>query len=226
MRLLLISFFLLVFVNAQTLLKEDFNTLDNWEPLTFDNIEKHSTYEIKDSILVARSNASASGIKFKKTYDIYKYPILSFKWKINNVYKKGDAKTKEGDDYPIRIYVMFKYNPDKASFFESIKYEFVKSTYGKYPPHSSVNYIWSNKVHKDKIITSAYTDKSKMIVINSGSSNAKSWKTHKVNVLEDYIKAFGEKPPSQVTLAIMSDSDNTGESSLSYIDFIEVSEKK
>ncbi len=225
MRLLLTSFFAFISLNAQILLKEDFNSLDNWEPLTFERIEKHSTYEVKDSVLVARSKASASGIKFKKTYDIYKYPVLSFKWKINNVYKKGDAKTKEGDDYPIRIYVMFEYNPDKASFFQSVKYEFVKSTYGEYPPHSTVNYIWSNKVQNEKIITSAYTNKSKMLVKNSGNKNINLWETHKVNVLDDYKKAFGEMPPTKVTLAIMTDSDNTGESSLSYIDFIEVSDE-
>ena len=223
MWLLLISFLSIVSLNAKTLLTEDFDTLDNWEPLTFEKIEKHSTYETKDSILEARSENSASGIKFKKTYDIYKYPILSFKWKINNVYKKGDARTKAGDDYPIRIYVMFEYNPDKAGFFEAFQYDFVKSIYGKYPPHSTVNYIWSNKIQKKRIITSSYTDKSKMIVLNSGTDKINSWQEHKVNVFEDYKKAFGKNPPQKVTLAIMSDSDNTGESSLSYIDFIEVS---
>ena len=225
MRLLLVSFFAFISLNAQVLLKEDFNSLDNWEPLTFDKIDKHSTYEVKDSILIASSKASASGIKFKKVYDINKYPVLTFRWKINNIYEKGDAKTKKGDDYPIRIYVMFEYNPDDASFFDSVKYEFAKSVYGEYPPHSTVNYIWSNKVQKDKIITSAYTDKSKMVILNSGKNNLNVWQEHKVNVFEDYKKAFGENPPSKVTLAIMTDSDNTSESSLSYIDFIEVSDE-
>ncbi len=222
MRLLLIGFLTFISLNAEVLLKEDFNSLQNWEPLTFEKIEKHSTYEVKDSVLIARSNASASGIKFKKTYDIYQYPVLSFKWKVNNVYEKGDATIKSGDDYPIRIYVMFEYNPDNASFFEGIKYEFAKGVYGEYPPHSTVNYIWSNKIQKEKIITSAYTNRSKIIILDSGKKKIKSWQVYTVNVLEDYKKAFGENPPSKVTLAIMSDSDNTAERSLSYIDFIEV----
>jgi len=61
-----------------------------------------------------------------------------------------------------------------------------------------------------------------MIVTNSGSLHVKQWKTHTVNVLEDYKKAFGENPPIKVSLALMSDSDNTKESSKAYIDFIEV----
>ena len=39
----------------------------------------------------------------------------------------------------------------------------------------------------------------------------------------DIKKAFAEDPPNMVTLAIMSDSDNTRETSDAYIDFIEVS---
>jgi hypothetical protein len=35
-------------------------------------------------------------------------------------------------------------------------------------------------------------------------------------------KAFGEDPPSVANLAIMNDSDNTGESAVSYIDYIEI----
>ena len=221
---LLIPIFLSIYIglNAQTLLKEDFNSLDNWEELTFQKIQRVSTYETNHSILEASSNNSASGIKFKTIYNIYKYPLLQFRWKVSNTYKKGNAQTKEGDDYPIRIYVMFEYNPKEASFFQSLKYELIKSIYKQYPPHSSLNYIWSNKIHTQRIITSAYTSQAKMILLNSGNTLLNTWQEHVVNVLEDYIKAFGINPPVNVTLAIMNDSDNTGEYSSSYIDFIEV----
>jgi hypothetical protein len=225
MRLLLIPFFLLailVSTNADTLLKEDFDSMENWEALSFDKIERHSTYEVKDSILIAKSDNSASGIKFKKNYDIFQYPVLKFSWKINNVYKKGDALKKDGDDYPIRIYVMFKYNSKKAGFWESMKYDLAKSIYGEYPPHSSLNYIWSNKVQKDRIITSAYTDKAKMVVLDSSNTHLNQYRIHEVNILDDYIEAFGKNPPRNVSIAIMTDSDNTHENSLSYIDYIEV----
>jgi len=223
MRLLILALLTCSFLNATVLLKEDFNTLENWEALHFEKIKEYSTYEVKDSVLVATSNASASGLQFKKTYDIYKYPILKFRWKVDNVYKKGDATKKDGDDYPIRIYIMFQYNPQKASFFDSIKYELAKSFYGEYPPHSAINYIWANIKQNKKIITSAYTDKAKMIITDSGALHVKQWREYSVNVLEDYKKAFGENPPQNVSLAIMTDSDNTKESSKSYIDFIKVS---
>ena len=42
------------------------------------------------------------------------------------------------------------------------------------------------------------------------------------NIVEDYMAAFGKKPPRRATIGIMNDSDNTKESSVSYAGFIEV----
>jgi Ca2+-binding EF-hand superfamily protein len=41
--------------------------------------------------------------------------------------------------------------------------------------------------------------------------------------VDDYQKAFGSKPPSRARIAIMNDSDNTGESSISFMEYLEVS---
>ena len=40
--------------------------------------------------------------------------------------------------------------------------------------------------------------------------------------LEDYRRAFGEDPPAEASLAIMNDSDDTGQSAVSFVEFIEV----
>jgi hypothetical protein len=43
-----------------------------------------------------------------------------------------------------------------------------------------------------------------------------------IDILTDYQRAFGTKPPARARIAIMNDSDNTGESSVSWMDHIEV----
>jgi hypothetical protein len=43
-----------------------------------------------------------------------------------------------------------------------------------------------------------------------------------VNVYEDYLQVFGDPPPPVASLFIMSDSDNTGESATTYLNFSEV----
>ena len=208
------------------LFHEEFVDLEAWEPFTFPKIERQSSYSILReeavSYLRTESNASASAILYKNSFDINRYHRMRWRWRIEKVYEKGNAAEKTGDDYPIRVYIIFKYNPDDASFGERVTYGLAKTFYGEYPPHSSLNYIWGNKSQEKKIITSPYTDRAKMIVMESGEDKANTWVDEEVDILDDYKKAFGKPPPSAASIAIMNDSDNTGEQSTSYIDFIEV----
>jgi len=207
-------------------LHEEFNNLDEWEPFHFKKIKQHTIYSVEEDVgfayLKAVSNASASGIIFNKEIRVYEYPKIRWRWKISNVFNKGDAKKKAGDDYPIRVYILFKYDPANASFGQRLKYGAAKTIYGEYPPHSSLNYIWANKSHEEQILSNTYASKAKMIILQSGEVNAGKWIEQEIDIIEDYHKAFREDPPSVASLAIMNDSDNTGESAISYIDYIDV----
>jgi hypothetical protein len=48
------------------------------------------------------------------------------------------------------------------------------------------------------------------------------WVEEDVNIVRDYREAFGSEPPPVASLAIMNDSDDTGERAVSFIDYIEV----
>jgi hypothetical protein len=212
------------------LFREDFNNLDNWRPLTFPKIRNHTAYTIERvgdrHYLKARSNASASAIVYKDSFNVYDYPRARWRWKVSNVYVKGDPRTKAGDDYPIRVYVMFEYDPGTAGPFEKIKYGLAKKLYGEYPPHSSLSYVWANREGPETIVTSPYTDKAKMVFLEKGTQKVRTWQDEEVDILADYRKAFGVKPPQRARIAIMNDSDDTGESSTSSMEFIEVFKQK
>jgi Protein of unknown function (DUF3047) len=130
-------------------LDEQFTSLQRWQPFYFPKIERHSSYSVISlegvSCLAATSSNSASAILLKKPFNVHTFPTLAWRWQVSNVYENGDSSRKDGDDYPVRVYVMFEYDPEKASFGKKIKYEIAKVLYGKYPPHSSLNYIWANK---------------------------------------------------------------------------------
>lgn len=206
---------------------EKFEDLDSWESLKFRKIERLTHYEItkinNQSTLKIQTENSASGLVFKTTYDLARYPLIEWRWKIENIIQKGDAREKSGDDYPVRIYVLFAYDASKVDFFEKARYEAAKLFYGEYPPLAGINYIWANRIHSQKIIPNAYTSKVMMIISDSGSEYIGKWRTHRVNVIDDFKAAFGRELASRtVSLAIMGDSDNTGESAVSYIDYIKV----
>jgi len=208
------------------LFREDFKKLDNWKPFFFPKIKKHSTYTIEtngtDHILKAESNGSASAIVYKNSFNVYEHPRVTWRWKVDNIYKKGDARTKVGDDYPIRVYIMFEYEPERAGAFEKLKYGMARSIYGEYPPHSSLSYVWANKDDLDRFLQSPYTNRAMMVLLEKGQQKVGIWQEEEINILEDYQQAFGEKPPARARIAVMNDSDNTGESAVSYMDYIEI----
>ncbi len=211
---------------GEVFLREDFENLENWTPYTFPKIKEHSTYSIlregDHSYLKAESSASASGIVYRFKFDVYRYPRARWRWWVSNVYRKGHAREKSGDDYPLRIYIVFEYNPKEADLLRRARYEAARLIYGQYPPHSSDLYIWASREDETGILTNPYAEEVKMIPLERGSRHVRQWREAEVNILEDYRKAFGADPPGTAGVIIMNDSDNTGEQSTSYVDYIEI----
>jgi len=208
------------------LFRDDFNSLNRWRPLLFPKISAHTRYSAEkqdgQSVLAARSRASASALVYRETFSVYDYPRLRWRWRVENVYRDARPEEKGGDDYPLRVYVTFAYDPDRAGALERLQYGLAKGLYGEYPPHSSLTYVWASWEGQARIITSPYTDRAVLMVLQKGGEKAGRWQTEEVDLLSDYRRAFGVDPPATASLAVMNDSDDTGQASLSYLDFIEV----
>lgn len=207
---------------------ESFGSLDAWEPLTFPRIETDSTYRIENtdagSVLRTESEASASGLVSKRTINVYAYPRLSWRWRVENIYSNTNVQTKEGDDYPIRIYVLFDYDPDKASLRQRVQYRAARLIYGEYPPHSTLNYVWASAEDAPDNYPNPYTDRARMIPLQRGGGRVGEWVEEAVHIVEDYRRVFGEDPPAIARIAIMNDSDDTGEAAVSHIHWIKTKE--
>jgi hypothetical protein len=211
---------------GKVFLDEQFESITRWRPLFFPKIEAHSTYSVTTlgsvSALKIISDNSASALVLKKKFNVYDFPNIAWRWQVSNVFIKGDSSRKDGDDYPVRLYVMFEYNPDKASFGQSVKYGMAKLLYGDYPPHSSLNYIWANKIISAPFIPNPFTSQAMMIPVDKGGEKAGGWMEHQADIIRDYRTAFGENPPAMASIAVMGDSDNTGESATAFIDYIKI----
>jgi len=192
---------------------------DGWKPLTFKKIPRHTSYEVvKDggvTIVKAVSEASASGLIKPVVIDPKEFPIVRWRWKIDNVLQRSDVALKEGDDFPVRLYITFAYDPDRVSFGKKLKFKAGQALFGDIPI-AALNYIWETKTPVGTIVDNAYTDFAKMVVIESGAQKVGMWIDEERNIYKDYKKAFGEEPPMINGVAIMSDTDNTKEQVIAY----------
>ena len=191
-----------------------------WAPLTFEKIPQQTLYELVNDdgqvVVKATSHKSSSGLTREITINPMDYPMVEWRWKVENILKEGDVTKKSGDDYPARLYITFEYDSSKVGFFERVKYETIKLVYGQYPPMGAINYIWESTSPVGTITPNPYTDRVQMIVIESGKARLNQWVTEERNIFEDYRSAFGEEPPAISGVAIMTDTDNTKESAVAY----------
>lgn len=193
---------------------------DGWEPMEFPKIDRHSRYQLTDDngeqVVKATTDNSASGLIARVSVEPGDSLILRWRWKVSNVYEQGNARKKEGDDYPARIYVAFEFEPDEAGFFERAKRKTVEVVFGEELPGNALNYIWANRLPVGEIVANPFTDTTMMVAVNSGTANTGEWVTVERDIVADYRKAFDREPPKLVGVAIMSDSDNTGASATAW----------
>jgi len=151
-------------------------------------------------VLAAASRNAASGLVYRIEYDPRDWPILAWRWKVEKVLAAGDARHKAGDDYPARLYVVF------PSWF--------------FPKTKSLNYIWANKLPKGALLPNPFTANAMMFAVESGSERVGEWVEERRNIVADYRRAFGSDPPAVGAIALMTDTDNTGDAVRAWYDDI------
>lgn len=190
-----------------------------WKPLTFKKIPHHTIYEVvkegETTVIKATSNASASGLTKEVTIDPREYPVVRWRWKVDNLLTRSDVRRKDGDDYPARLYITFEYEPEKVGGLKKLKYKAGRVLFGEIPI-AALNYIWETKTPIGAVIENAYTDFAQMIIVESGPEKVGQWVNEERNIYEDYKRAFGEEPPKINGVAIMTDTDNTKDRATAY----------
>ncbi|MDR9436795.1 MAG: DUF3047 domain-containing protein [Thiohalophilus sp.] len=181
--------------------------LSGWEEKSF---EGHTTYKLVDGpysqALRAVTQGEASGLYKAIEVDLAKTPWLNWSWKITNIFTDNDEKTRAGDDYPARVYVVVS----GGLFFWRTR---------------AINYVWASHEPQGSQWDNAYTDKAKMVAVQSGEAKAGQWVQEKRNVRKDLENVFGEAIGQIDAVAVMVDGDNTGQSAESFFGDIYFSEK-
>ena len=166
--------------------------LSGWTPKIF---KGETVYRLVENdgrtVLRAESRGAASGLFKEVRLDPRSAPVLRWSWKIERTLAKGDERTKAGDDYAARVYVVFP----SVLFWRT----------------RAVNYIWANRLPAGESLPNAYTANAVMVAVESGNGKAGTWVREERNIYEDYRALFGKEPPDLGAVAIMTDTDNTGE---------------
>ncbi|MDZ7755557.1 DUF3047 domain-containing protein [Rhodohalobacter sp.] len=176
-------------------------------------------------VIKATSTEAISSVTTSLRADPFEFSYLEWEWKIEEVLEYGDLTQKDGDDFVARIYVTFDYPVGDLPFGQKIKYRFFKTFTSFEIPLRSLNYVWASKEEVGTVAESPFTSWVQYFVVNSGNENAQEWISLKRNIVEDYRQAFGEEPREITGITIMTDSDNTGESTKAWFGKIMLSKE-
>jgi len=139
----------------------------------------------------------AFGIKKEFSFDIRKYPYLTWRWKATRLPKGGDIRKRETDDQAGQIYVLFPRFPAMINT-------------------RSMGYIWDALTPVGTAGTSTAYSKMKYVVLQSGPDKLGQWAWETRNVFEDYKKYFQEDPPQAGGLLLYINTQHTQSSAEIY----------
>jgi hypothetical protein len=142
--------------------------------------------------LAATSAASASGLHKKVKIDLATTPYLEWSWRSDTVLRGIDETTKAGDDYPVRIYVIFS----RGWFFWQ--------TY-------ALCYVWSGGQPVDTAWPNAYTSNTVQLAVQSGEAQLGEWLSYRRDVRADIKRHMGFDVERIDAIAIMTDTDNSAQ---------------
>lgn len=142
------------------------------------------------------SGGTASGRLLEREVDLGRTPILEWRWRVDSVYEGLDERTREGDDYPARIYVIAQRWPAFRS--------------------RAINYVWSSRQPVGSVWDNAYSDAFAMVAVQSGDDGLGAWVTERRDVHADFQRLHGLDVDTVDVLALMTDCDDAGQSTMAW----------
>lgn len=180
--------------------------LSRWENKSFAGETDYQIVTVDGKqALKAESRAAASGLYREIQIDLTQTPYLNWSWKVANILTNIDERTKAGDDFPARVYVVVS----GALFWQT----------------RSLVYVWSSNQPVGAVWDNPFTANAKHIAVRSGVGQTGQWLSEKRNIRADLKQAFGEKIEQIDAIAIMTDTDNSGQSATAWYGNISLSKE-
>lgn len=177
------------------------------------------------TVLRVRSDRAAGGAIHAFAVDAPAATSLAWRWKIDRVVQKGDLGRRGGDDFAARVYVFFGIPLDELSFADRFRIAIARLLYGERLPTAGICYVWDNRHPAGTSAWNPYTDRIRMVVVDTGSARAGQWTEVRRDLDADFRAAFGAQwtqPTPRVTgIAAGNDTDQTHETATAWFgDFV------
>lgn len=167
-------------------------SLSEWKERSFSGNTQYELVQVNGTrVLRGHTQGEASILYKEQTIDLKSNPVIHWSWKVKDIFSGIDERSRQGDDFPARLYVVVKM--------------------GFFPWDTlAINYVWAASEPIDAGWPNPFTDKAHMIAVQSGSQFVGDWVSQSRNVADDFRRAFGVNIEKLSGYAVMVDGDNAG----------------
>ena len=186
-----------------------------WRHQTLPKVERPNQFALVadqgQRVLQIRSQGSASSWAAPVDVDPARTPLLQWRWKVSRALGGSDLRRREGDDYAARLYVLFALPVERLSLADRVRIPALRLLAGVDIPAAALSYVWGRAQPTGSSGWNPYTDRVRMVVLDSGDEHAGQWRAHARDIARDWADAFGGAVPRISGVALSADTDNTGE---------------
>ena len=170
--------------------------LDGWKHEAIVTV-KPTVYAVADDggtkVVAAQCQESASFEGWAGAVDLKETPLLTWRWKIGQIYAGLDERVKGGSDFPARVYVI------------------AGKRWMPWTIHT-LEYAWSNGEYKAASWMSPYSGamgQSMIVPVRTGADGVGEWQQETRDVQADFKQFFGLDIDKIGGVALMSDCDDS-----------------
>lgn len=165
-----------------------------WQERSF---KGHSTYSISYhdgvELIEASTQGQASVLYKREQVDLTDTDTIAWQWNVSTTYSNTRERTRDGDDFPARVYVVYQAG---LSPLDTL----------------TINYIWASSEPVGASWPNPFTDRARMVVLQSGGGKSGQWIKERRNIVDDFRQYFNTDVTQLSGYAVMIDGDNTGSS--------------
>ena len=187
-------------LKAENIIVFDF-TEDELKTLKVRKVKGKTTWTLgfneNGNYIKAEAEGTGSGLGKEILIDLNKTPFINITWKVEKDLSGIVENSKKGHDFAARVFVVKKTGKTALS-------------------NRAVNYVFSSNNSIGKTWRSPYTKKSIDYVLATTKNNLNEWVTVKANVKDHFKKLHNLDVEEIEGVAIMTDTDNSKLSAISY----------
>jgi len=162
--------------------------------------------------VAATSERSASLWRRKVAVPAQQLGDVSFSWWVPQVLAGASVADSANEDASVRVVFAFGGDTGKLSMRTRAMFDLAEALTGEVPPYATLMYVWDARAQVGSIVVNGRSDRVRKIVVDTGDRGLRQWRDHRRDLAADFRLAFGEDPGPLQSIAVMTDTDNTGSS--------------